>query len=348
MAFADFTAYTVFDILEWPPAVHYSPMGTIDSGGVVVTFGFNMDGTVVVVLANRPRTRFHEFRFQAIEVDPPSRTIMMLTYSDGVPTLEINGELLPLEHEPPVPTIRLAKRDPFDGTMSWDAVEADVACAAAVTARATYFANKKPFDEKLPHRPKTLDEQLEELRATTIGLTRLMKNVKKGAREDLGFIAIALRGLLLAPTASATWNPILLRLANLRSLPLPIYLLRPTELPVGGYTARYRSSSASIWRTSARQVVTDLSEYLEAVVMGTQASGATVANLVHKLASSAAPGHFDETVAKILDEARLMETQEGTFIDGLLMNTALVTVMLSDHVLLEYGIDSGIGEFEFD
>lgn len=238
----------------------------------------------------------------------------------------------------------------FDDPPALQHPEARAVCQHWIEWRAKRFS--LPLPVRSDNRPATFEEQLDQLRAAAEDLDRHCDVLDAGGP---GLLA-AFKGLMLELRSLVYWkeqndrgwqsyNPLLLRLADKASLPLPVYgvrelgVIESSEDAADSYLIRARAAVPTRIRVDSELM--DLQEWLQlpAVVTATPAEGKALENRSIKgvilLANVALGGHYDQDVPVILDLMRSFSRNEVHTLARFLAETGRTVAGLSRYVIEE-------------
>lgn len=287
--------------------------------------------------------------FQKVQIELPTQLDLAVTHEAGEIHLVLNGRwLLPEEASPPgtlyLPPDREVDVPPSKSYLNQ---ASEVACAEAVQKRRRHFLAKSGYqDKKFTTRPKTLPEQVDELHDSAIELRRLLERAHQGDRHAIRTIAGELRSLIYQPESNkSTFNPLLYRVANIMQCALPVYTrsVMP-KLDIDGLVSFSDNVLVSTDQPGSNYVLCDLQEYLDKEVILTRRAKtetASVQDVIHKFASSAAVGHYDDVVSLILDDMRGVGVGGRNLLQQVLIAVAECVAELTFHVLQQYELRYG-------
>ena len=341
--------YTIFFVMSFPrpwPLATRTTLVKRSIEGLNIELIAHTDGHLEATTGREGygiETRSH---FQQISINGSYKgmAIVTLIYSEDKHSLRINRATLSLLSEANGKVFAVDVREHSPATFSLDDSDAKSACQQWVDSRSGRFAKKKAPAPKKPSRSKSLGEQLEELEDAVEALTNLAKDIELGNKRSAPPLAAQLRALIYWPNDKPTWNPLLYRLANGRSLPLPVYgFTADRDQPrvtkdAPNYHAR--NLIPSVTRVAPAQVVMDLQEYMASTVQTVRSdkgeSNISVEEMLGAAANSLGAAHYDETVALDIDYLRMHIFVNTSLLHRVLIRLAEVVVVLSRHVLRSY------------
>jgi hypothetical protein len=174
-------------------------------------------------------------------------------------------------------------------------------------------------------------------------LTNLAKDIQAGNKHLAPALAAQLRALIYWPNDKPTWNPLLYRLANGKSLPLPVYNFavdRNEPRIIKEATYHVRNLTPSVMRRQPSEVVMDLQEYMTSTVQTVRSdkgeSRISIEETLGAAANSLGAAHYDETIALDVDLLRMHVYVNSSLLHRILIGLAEAVVVLSRHVLQAY------------
>jgi hypothetical protein len=283
--------------------------------------------------------------FQQIRIAGPYKgiAIIELTYTGDKLGICINRADLRLLSQADGEIFGLQVREYTPSTHSLDDPDAKTACQKWVDSRRARFAKKKPPTPKKANRPKSLEEQLGELEDAVEALRDFSKDIQAGNKRLAPSLAAQLRALIYWPNDKPTWNPLLYRLANNKSLPLPVYSFpvhRNEPKIVREATYRARNLTPSVVRRTPTEVVMDLQEYTTSTVQTVRTdkgeSNISIEETLGAAANSLGAAHYDETIALDVDLLQMHVYVNTSLLHRTLIGLGDAVVVLSSHVLKAY------------
>jgi hypothetical protein len=287
-------------------------------------------------------TRSH---FQQISISGPHKGIAIVTFTYGEDKLSlyINRTNLRLLSKANGQVFDVQVQEHTPSPYSLDDPGAKSACQKWVDSRYERFAKKKVPALKKASRSKSLEEQLEELEDAVEALTNLAKDIQAGNKHLAPALAAQLRALIYWPNDKPTWNPLLYRLANGKSLPLPVYNFavdRNEPRIIKEATYHVRNLTPSVMRRQPSEVVMDLQEYMTSTVQTVRSdkgeSRISIEETLGAAANSLGAAHYDETIALDVDLLRMHVYVNSSLLHRILIGLAEAVVVLSRHVLQAY------------
>lgn len=264
--------------------------------------------------------------------------------------VRINGDELP-EFVPNGPTIDVAIRPAFEPTVrAIDHPDAATSCADWVQRRRGKFASHPVRPGK---RPKTPDEQADELYVALNNLAQIRQAILAGRDAHLGFLAALLRSLLHWTKDAArdpNYSPLLLRLASWSELPLPVYDDGIVALPPAGsnppvgpgqptpFSPPMFELTPRVWSVvDLQQMLTKEAFYVaipqpDGNLLGKRLSAKEI---IFDFATSLGISHFDEDTPEFVDSLGGISVARLGIIPLSLCQTAATVVELGAWVLGE-------------
>jgi hypothetical protein len=299
-----------------------------------------IDGRISLTV--RPPER--SFISQPIDINSskPRFDLIEIIWSPSELSLRVSGlKLLP--DTPGATTLLLPPPIPAPSNeVSINDPNAIAACQNWIQNRRSKFSKPKPT--RTNRRPKTIEEQADDLRTSIYVLKTLQQNIITGNRHLLGMLAAEMRACVYwaqDTLPDRNYNPLLLRMASLADLPLPVYFMPEIPVPPLIESADMRLTFANaprVRREFKRDEVRDLQESLKTTVLRIGQSpirAITALELIKELAHTAGASHYDEDASEFLDIMRQMKTEQGDQVTIFMCQTAEVLASLSDWVLSE-------------
>jgi len=339
----DFTIFNVWSPFPhpWPPSkLEQIFLLPYDDGAVQVWA--HPDGHIEVVAGSADATEPTRAHFQRVQTpDRSTAAVVGLTNAAGVLGLTLNGTSLASLSDAGDSTYLLPFSQPPARERSIGHPDARTACARWISERQRRFSEKKPFKPK-PDRKrvsKTTSRQAEELHESAQMLRDSIRFVATGAKHHLPSIAGVMRSLVYWPNLNPTWNPLLLRLANVRQLGLPVFGFEPAEgPPKEGLVLHIQNLAPSITREFKGQSLMDLEAYLSLqLVLATREDGQTstlsVGETLGSIASSQGASHYDETIDLDIHRLNQIVTVRTALTERIMVRVAGVVAELADHIV---------------
>jgi hypothetical protein len=194
---------------------------------------------------------------------------------------------------------------------------------------------------------------LNELRNAISSLDALVRAVRDGQAEFVDDIASRLRALIYWSPSNSSYNPLLLRLAARRRLPLPVFAFsdKHPRAPKVLEDAQLHISFnyPTPIRVYPKQRLMDLQSYLQTTVQ-LDRSGAlvpigssfavwqqTANDIIRDAASTIGSANYDDTVPVGLDRLRQMRTTRTDSLAPFLIKISLAVGELARYVLRDSG-----------
>ena len=326
----------------WPPSRLELVLRQPRDGGAVEVWA-HTDGHVEMVVSPSGAADSARIHFQRLQ--PPARptaAVVELTNAGCALGMAVNEtSLKSLSDAGEIPYV-LPFWEPPPPERSIEHADARAACAEWISARQRRFSERKPYRPKGDRErvKKTIAQQVDELRQSVLALRDDIEQVSNGAKHRVPGIAAALRSLVYWPNLKPTWNPLLLRLANVRQLALPVFgFLESAEgPPTKGLVLHIKNIAPSITREFKDQRLMDLEAYLglrllKAIRDDGQISTLSVGETLGGIASSQGTSHYDETIDLDIDRLNRIVTVRTTLSESVLLRVGGAIAELADHVV---------------
>jgi len=342
---ADFTIFLALQLPSpWPP---WTPLVFYASKikQTLVLLKVHVDGHLEVAVSDSPGAApFAAEHFQRLGVTGPNRTVLCITFGDGNLAAYINGKELSLLAKSPQAVFEIPQLGTGDPQLSYLHPEAAQACQHAIAQREDRISSRPRFQPRVESREKSLTEQLIDLRDGVDALRQFNAAAMAGDLHLLPVLAAQLRALIYWPPREKdrpTWNPLLIRLANIMRAPLPVFAAIEKEdaVPdiVKAADSRFANLKASCRRRSPTDKLVDLETYLAFTVLSVKtASGmrtATVSDVFAATANTMGSAHYGETVPLYLDDLQAHLFLERTLLHFVIFGLAQVVSDLGGHLL---------------
>jgi hypothetical protein len=272
----------------------------------------------------------------------PRWVFLTITWGPSTVNLRINGQDLH-EDSPGSSTLLLPSRPPVPDERSLDDPNASTKCQKWIQNRKSMFSGSKT--PRTGRRLKTLQEEADDLSNSMRRLRHLNQQITAGHTYLLGTLAGEMRASVYWPIGrdaqpSQSYNPILLRMANVAELPLPVYFKPRGPVPAALRTAvtHLTADPPRLHREFGNDDVCDLQESLvQTTIRLGAAPGRTIKalELIKELAHTMGASHYDEDASEFLDilhAVRISDTDKATL---LMCQIAETLVSLSEWVLSE-------------
>jgi hypothetical protein len=156
-----------------------------------------------------------------------------------------------------------------------------------------------------PYRLLTLNEQEQQLSGRIEALKGLLKDYLSGNKYYFADIVANLRALVLYKEKSQ-YDPLLLRIAAIKHLPLPIYVLperkrEETQLFDTIQPIIAVSDIVSFDPITPNTMNIDFQEFLESPSLFYQGQAVSPLTLIEMISTAQSTAHFDQRVSKIAD-----------------------------------------------
>ena len=325
----------------WPPAKSYLLCRGNANGWPFEVFALD-DARVELKTTDIARA----FISQPVDIqsDRPAWTMLRITLTASESRLEISGQTL-LKDAANVPRLLLTSAQGLVlQEFSVNDPSVNIACQDWIQNRRSKFS--QPQTARPDRRPKTIQEQGQDLVASIYRLRHLQQLTRAGNRHLLGTLAGEMRASVYWPKGRDTqpdrnWSPLLLRMASMADLPLPVYSIPDIPEPqvVKDAIVRLESSNAPrIERMFATDQVCDLQESLIKTVLRVGASPGkviTALELIKELAHTMGAAHYDEDASSFLDVMHSMKSSDGDQATIFMCQTADTLASLSEWVVSE-------------
>lgn len=233
---------------------------------------------------------------------------------------------------------------PLPAGLSFEDPGVQKACQPAIDVRAKLYSRSP--SSKPNNRPATQAEQLDQLRQAIKDLKELCETGVAGRTSHFKYIAGELRNLtfwkLQNGNLHPSYDPLLFRLANWASLPLPVFALCKPQMAKRKQGIFLRARAPTFTREHAEDELVDFQDWLlhDAVVTRPDNSGATPELRSIKgiilLASVALGGsHYDQLVPQDLDLFRRIQRESVDGLQSLFLKIAGTVIGLSEYVVRE-------------
>ena len=226
---------------------------------------------------------------------------------------------------------------------STDHPNASAKCQKWIQNRKGMFSGSKT--PRTGRRLKNLQEEANDLSNSILRLRHLNQQIRDGHTYLLGTLAGEMRASVYWPIGrdaqpSQSYNPILLRMANVAHLPLPVYFVPHTPMPAELRAAvkHLTVDPPRLHREFGTDDVCDLQESLvQTTIRLGAAPGKTIKalDLIKELAHTMGASHYDEDASEFLEvlhAVRMSETDKATV---LMCQVADTLASLSEWVLSE-------------
>jgi hypothetical protein len=179
-------------------------------------------------------------------------------------------------------------------------------------------------------------------------LVELAEQAKAGKKHMIPPLAAQLRVMIYWPNDRRTWNPLLYRLANKRSLPLPVFSFpddpnKPLVVKQAAYHAE--NLSPSISRRAPAEVVMDLQEYMRSTVQTIRTPEGEKRLLIEETlgltANTLGAAHNDEIIELSIDLLRMQIALNANLLHRVIIGLAETVAALGRYVIHDYGRTPG-------
>src|SRR5215217_6918311 len=299
----------------WPPIRDYLIYGEEDMELIAVTDG-RLNLTVLSLKIS--------FTSQPIDTNSikPRWVILTIAWGPSTVNLYINGQDLQ-EDSPASPTLLLPAQPILPNERSTDDPNASMKCQKWIQNRKGMFSGSRTT--RIGRRLKTLQEEADDLSNSMRRLRHLNQQISEGHTYLLGTLAGEMRASVYWPIGrdaqpSQSYNPILLRMANVAELPLPVYFVPHGQAPaaLGAAVKHLTVDPPRLHREFGTDDVCDLQESLvQTTIRLGAAPGKTIKalDLIKELAHTMGASHYDEDASEFLDvlhAVRMSETDKAT------------------------------------
>ena len=219
----------------------------------------------------------------------------------------------------------------------------DAACQTWINNRKSKFATQRtPATNR---RRKTIGEQAHDLIVSIYRLRALQQQVLARNSYLLGTLAGEMRASVFwkqDAQPDRSYNPLLLRMANLAQLPLPVYVTPSVPLPRLIMQAQAHvtvSHAPRIERMFVTDRVCDLQEALESTIIRLGQSPndriISASDSISELANTMGAAHYDESASEFLDFLHQMKVADSDQLSIFMCQIAEVLASLSEWVIEE-------------
>jgi len=259
------------------------------------------DGRLLFSVAYADKTRL-EFESEPVRITSNQRVEILANWIEPVVVLEINGEVLdPYVPGRPPREITLPEPPPL-GPTALDHPDRLARCQRWIDERQSYFATAPRRGAN--RRPKDIDEQCDDLRTAIASIEELLTGIEGGKLFLAAYLAGTLRALVCwadSPRARPTYNALLLRIANVGSLPLPVWAVAdPIPEPCTvDHPACVSGNFAHLLQAEADEDLMDLQEWLNTTVVALWDAAAgeerrvSVRDLIAEISNTLGGSHYD-------------------------------------------------------
>lgn len=220
----DFSAFLVISFPRpWPLSLR-TVLGEFRQEGKLICLVAYPDGHLEIAAGSQILGITVRCHFQRLEIGGAlgDKAVLSVVCADDKIDVRINGQPLKMLSESDGAAFVVNAQQRLTPTYSIDDPSAKSACEEWIRSRQSRFAKRKN-KAKLDTRAKALDEQVEELVQAGDALVELAEQASSGKKHMIPPLAAQLRSLIHCPNDGPNWNPLLYRLANRRSLPLPVF-----------------------------------------------------------------------------------------------------------------------------
>ena len=257
--------------------------------------------------------------------------------------LYINGQELQ-EYSPGGPTLLLSSAPPLPDERSTDDPNASTKCQKWIQNRKSMFSGSKT--PRAGRRLKNLQEEANDLLNSTRRLRHLNEQIREGHTYLLGTLAGEMRASVYWPIGrdtqpSQSYNPILLRMANVAELPLPVYFVPDVPGPAVLGAAAVRHLTVDPPRLHREFRTDDVCDLQESLIQTSIRLGAgpgksiKALGLIKELAHTMGASHYDEDASEFLDVLHAVRMSETDKAAALMCQIADTLASLSEWVLTE-------------
>jgi len=345
--------FSVFLVISFPrpwPLPRRTTLGEFRQEGRLIYLVAYPDGHLEIAAGSQTLGITVRCHLQRLEIGgaPGDKAILSIVCADDQIDARINGQPLKMLSESSGAAFVVNAQQRVTPSYSIDEPSARSACEKWIRSRQSRFANRKE-KSKPGTRPKELDEQLEELVQAADALVELVEQASSGKKHMIPPLAAQLRSLIHWPNdGSNCWNPLLYRLANRRSLPLPVFSFRDEpDKPLIINEAAYHAEnlSPSITRRAPAEVVMDLQEYMQSTVQTERkldrTKSLTVDEAVGATANTLGAAHYDEIIRLDVDLLRMQVALNASLLHRVIVGIAETVAVLARYVVHQYARQSG-------
>jgi len=209
-------------------------------------------------------------------------------------------------------------------------------CEKWIIWRKNRFENKQL--RRSNRRYKSDVEVQEELKNSIVILNGILERIKQGEIVHLGYLSAILRALLFW-NSSKNYSPLLLRLANKKNLPLPLFALPAKENNIPDFfkNAKWiRMNIPTIRKNELAQEIIDLQEWLEQEFIvkpnAISESQKTNKEMIAQYANTMGGTHYDESVPNDIVIMKEYIVSQNNIFSSFLIQTGEVILALSKYV----------------
>ncbi|APW62030.1 hypothetical protein [Paludisphaera borealis] len=331
---------------SWPPA-ETSLVSRNQVGEGIILLSAHSDGHFSVGIETTTGESIGSADFGRVLLRGTGKCVLFYTWDLNDIHLYAGGIALQ-PYEPDVAPREIELIPLANGPSSLVHPGASQACQTWITNRAAKFGPIKPRDGR---RMKSVDEQAKDLRTSIANLRIITASISnnQGLSSLVGYLATELRALTHWENDARKdggYNPLLLRMASKRSLPLPVYGWRDLiakKVPIARQPDFFiHNSGATLNQISPGQHLMDLQEWLKediVVVRLPQNPPATVERrlstktLISEASNSLGVSHYDEDVSHALSMMREMVFHNMDLLAMYLCCAAMLVADLGEWVL---------------
>jgi hypothetical protein len=226
-------------------------------------------------------------------------------------------------------------------------------CAPSMRERRLWLSNQIQRPRRGSRRPKSDAEQVQELRGAIVAIDEFLQRIRSGVAGFADDLVARLRALIYWNPGNRNYNPLLLRFAAQRNLPLPVFAMPQTNRwpkIVGQAEQHLQVNYPTPIRRFPGQRLMDLQAYLATPIQidrsgtWTPAAGGTtgpddrqsVNDVIGDAASTIGSAHYDDTVPVALDRLRETRAMDTDVLIRLLVGIGLEVGELARYVVREH------------
>jgi len=330
-------------IVNWPPKQPYQVFQKPDDDGTATAIGCP-DGRLVFEVYDPSNELISSFTTPRLEFTGGGRHFVAYAYLDNLRACYIDFENVPSDAEHDGILVFDAPTGNLSSTPSIEDPNSIPNCQLWIQNRQAKFLKRPKPRTQHYRRPKSKQEQLDDLYGACGNLRVLVDQVREGRMFLTGQLAVVLRALLYwekDTSGDHTYNPLLLRLASKKNLPLPVWAQPPFKQTPTLQQASYFSTGSMAHpkqRDPLEQLV-DLQDWLLYPVVFINRGGASVGisarDLIAETANAIGSAHYDEDVSEYIDTLQALQSNHRHFLSDFMCQTADTTIELSLWVLDE-------------
>jgi len=321
----------------WPPISEQRLIQEPTHDGIMHIAGL-VDGGILLMITDPQGACTHTFRSQPIELLNPGYLLFEVAWKDnGDCEIWINTRVLLRSVAGGRLIISPKAVSPPSRGRSTDDANASVECAKWVANRKQKFA--MPETAKIHRRPRSLDDQADDLSRAVATIRRLALTVRSDSKSA-GSLATELRSVIYwqkDDQPDRTHNPLLFRLASKADLPLPVYSRR-VDLPLPQIPVAFGNHIEvhvpMLFRLDQAQVVMDVQQWLGSNLITIHGRRPlSVKEGIAEMAHTLGAAHYGEHASELVDELQCMLLSQGDVLGAVMADIGLLVADLGKWVL---------------